>query len=83
MLLNSILDTSIHHGLREDPILRGIRHGLVGKRAQKKRLAACTGKPQVLNLDPEALGPGTMGIPEFISGLISPLLLLLTLSMTF
>lgn len=82
MLLNSILDTSIHHGLREDPILRGIRHGLVRERAQKKRLAACTGKPRS-SICTQALGPGTVGIPELITGLIFPLLLLLTLSMTF
>lgn len=82
MLLNSILDTSIHHGLREDPILRGIRHGLVRERAQKKRLAACTGKLRS-SIWTQALGPGTVGIPELITGLIFPLLLLLTLSMTF
>lgn len=28
VLLNSILDTGIHHGLCEDPIFRGICHGL-------------------------------------------------------
>lgn len=60
VLLNSILDSGIHHGLREDPILRGICHGLVGKRAQKERLAACTGKLKVVDLDPEALGTSTV-----------------------
>lgn len=31
VLLNSILDTGIHHGLCEDPIFRGICHGLEGR----------------------------------------------------
>lgn len=74
VLLNSILHSGIYHGLREDPIFRGICHGLVGERAQKERLAAYTGRPKALNLEPEAsLGTSTVGIAE----------LLLNFSMTF
>lgn len=31
VLLDGILDPGIHHGLGEDPVLRGVCHGLVGK----------------------------------------------------
>lgn len=54
VLLNGVLHTGIHHGLCEDTILRGICHGLVGKRAQKERLAAYTERSKALNLAPEA-----------------------------
>lgn len=31
VLLDGVLDPGIHHGLGEDPVLRGVRHGLAGR----------------------------------------------------
>jgi hypothetical protein len=62
VLLNSVLDTGIHHGLSEDSVLRGIRHGLAGKSTLEggpaASLPACTGSPQ------PPWAPAHMGMPK-------------------
>ena len=65
VLLDGILNPGVHHGLSEDPVLRGICHGLAKKRVltQGTKGAARTGKGPGLRLPGDLVrahqSPGT------------------------
>lgn len=61
VLLNGVLHPSIHHGLGEDPVLRGVCHGLAGKKGIGGAAAWDTGLPatDTQSLQHQAEPPGT------------------------